>query len=146
MTPETLYTLTRAFEKLDQLLPDARNLSVSADSLTLSYGRSVGCRGEYDTEWEVITLTWDEFLDWQGDYIGIETICAERWAAARAVQQEAKRKAQVARDEKARVEREEEKRLAPQRKRERELAELARLKKLYESATSVEDILHGGQS
>lgn len=146
MTPDTLSTLIRVFEKLEDLLPDARSFQLDAQGVTFAYGRSVGYRGEYETEFEIISLTWAEFLDWHGDYLSLDTICKERWQVARNARQETKRAAQVEREATAARERAEEKRLAPQRKRERELAELARLKALYEIPVAPEDILHGGQS
>lgn len=133
MTPDTLSTLTHTFARLDDLLPDARSFMLDATGIIFSYGRSVGCWGEYETEWQTITLSWAEFLDEGHDYIDLNTLCKTRWQTERDKGRVAREAAETERRAAEARQLAEEKRLAPQRRRERELAELARLKALYET-------------
>ncbi len=138
MSPDTLATLTRAFEKLDAILPDARDFHLSPEGIRFSYSRSVGYRGEYETVWETIWLPWDQFLDPEGDYLALETQCVNAWNEAQGetkrLEQEARaeaaRKAQL-RAEQERRDREEETRLAPALKEAADRATYEELRKRF---------------
>lgn len=131
MTPETLSTLQRAFDRLDALLPDVRNVMPSENGVSLSYGKHVSYRGEGETEWESIFFSWEEWLDTNGDYLSLDYLANERWQNVRREREQAERVAKEAQEERARLAREADAKLAPARKEAAERAKLAELVAKY---------------
>ncbi len=133
MHPDTLSTLTRVFERLDwTLLPDIRNFSLNHVSITFEYGLLVGYRGESETEWEPITLSWDELLDEAGDYPSLEVIAKERWKEARKTREAAEHLALQKEEERKRASASIVKAELAKKKESEERAEYERLRAKYE--------------
>jgi hypothetical protein len=131
MDTTTLSTLSRALSRLDGIATDARNFYTNDTGISFEFCRYVGYRGEYEPEWERISLTWSEFLDEEGSYPTLEVMCKIQWDAIRAERDRAEKLAKEEREKAAARERAREAELAPIRKRENELQELRKLMAAY---------------